>query len=156
MERFEWDTRKAEINLRTHGISFNTAKRVFYAPFVLLRKEHKTNDEERALGLDGTSNEIAAKEGLAAIRNAGAQTVAFERTIEEIRGILHIYEEKLATNQGRLELYPGSMTSYIISRQLTSAGVKVAFFSVVDGWNAKSLGIRIEMVVSSYLRRKFM
>ena len=57
MERFEWDTRKAEIDLRTHGISFNTAKRAFYVPFVLLRKDHKTNDEEReqAIGLVGST-----------------------------------------------------------------------------------------------------
>jgi hypothetical protein len=57
MERFEWDVRKAEINLRTHGISFETAKKVFFDPFVLLRKDHTAIDGEReqAIGLVGST-----------------------------------------------------------------------------------------------------
>lgn len=78
-----------------------------------------------ALGLNGSADEIATKEGLAAIRNAGAQTVAFERTIVEIRGILRVYEDKLGTTEGRLSLFPNSMTSYMIANRLSPADVKV-------------------------------
>ena len=78
-----------------------------------------------ALGLNGAADELATKEGLAAIRNAGAQTLAFEGTVTEIRGILHVYEEKLATNDGRLSLFPTSMTSYMIANRYTPADVRV-------------------------------
>lgn len=30
--RFDWDSEKAEINLKKHGISFDEAKTVFYDP----------------------------------------------------------------------------------------------------------------------------
>jgi hypothetical protein len=78
-----------------------------------------------ALGLNGTADEIATKEGLAALRNAGAQTTAFERTVAEIRGILRVYEEKIGTNEGRLSLFPNSMTTYLIAKRCTPADVKV-------------------------------
>ncbi len=78
-----------------------------------------------ALGLNGAADELATKEGLAAIRNAGAQTLAFEGTVTEIRGILHVYEEKLATNEGRLSLFPTSMTSHMIANRFTPADVRV-------------------------------
>jgi hypothetical protein len=78
-----------------------------------------------ALGLNGAADELATKEGLAAIRNAGAQTSAFEGTVTEIRGILHVYEEKLGTNDGRLSLFPTSMTSHMIANRYTPADVRV-------------------------------
>ena len=78
-----------------------------------------------ALGLNGPADELATKEGMAAIRNAGAQTLAFERTVVEIRGILRVYEDKLGTNEGRLSLFPTSMTSYMIANRYTPADVKV-------------------------------
>jgi uncharacterized DUF497 family protein len=34
MQKFEWDDNKAASNLRKHGISFQTAARVFTDPFL--------------------------------------------------------------------------------------------------------------------------
>jgi uncharacterized DUF497 family protein len=34
--RFEWDRAKAATNVKKHGISFETAARVFADPFVLI------------------------------------------------------------------------------------------------------------------------
>ena len=43
VEAFEWDEQKAEINLRTHGIAFTTAARVFADPLV---REHIDDRED--------------------------------------------------------------------------------------------------------------
>lgn len=94
-----------------------------------------------ALGLNGTADEIAAKEGLAAIRNAGAQTAAFERTVTEIRGILRVYEDKLSTNKGRLELFPTMMTSHMIAKRYSAADVKVMALEVEQ--NLKAMAINV-------------
>lgn len=78
-----------------------------------------------ALGLNGSADEIATKEGIEAIRNAGAQLGAFERTIVEMRGILHVYEDRLGSNRGRLSLFPTSMTSHMIAKRYTPTDVQI-------------------------------
>ncbi|WP_412033428.1 BrnT family toxin [Mesorhizobium sp. CO1-1-8] len=37
--RFEWDAEKAKSNFRKHGVSFDTAVRVFADPFALLEHD---------------------------------------------------------------------------------------------------------------------
>ena len=44
---FEWDSKKAVINLKDHGISFETASEVFHDPFVQVVDEEIVDDEER-------------------------------------------------------------------------------------------------------------
>lgn len=48
MERyFEWDTKKAEINFRKHGIRFEEAARVFNDPFAISQQDRIENGEHR-------------------------------------------------------------------------------------------------------------
>lgn len=49
LDRFVWDTDKNEINKKKHGISFETASRVFSDPFMLEKydDENSTLDEIR-------------------------------------------------------------------------------------------------------------
>mgnify|MGYP003506972999 CR=1 FL=1 len=48
MERyFEWDTKKAEINFRKHGIRFEEAARVFDDPFAISEQDRIENGELR-------------------------------------------------------------------------------------------------------------
>lgn len=48
MERyFEWDEQKAEINLRTHGIGFVDAARVFDDPLAVTDQDRVENGEQR-------------------------------------------------------------------------------------------------------------
>jgi hypothetical protein len=94
-----------------------------------------------ALGLDGQADELATKEGLAAIRNAGAQLLAFERTVTEIRGILRVYEDKLATNEGRLSLFPTSMTAHMIGERYSPTEVKIIALEVEQ--RLRRIGIAI-------------
>ncbi|HME81173.1 MAG TPA: BrnT family toxin [Candidatus Eremiobacteraceae bacterium] len=43
--RFEWDPHKAVINLRKHGVSFETAIRIFEDPRVLSAQDTRYSDE---------------------------------------------------------------------------------------------------------------
>lgn len=45
--RFEWDPAKAASNLRKHGVSFQTAARVFADPYALVEQDRIENGEER-------------------------------------------------------------------------------------------------------------
>jgi uncharacterized protein len=45
--RFEWDQTKAASNLRKHGVSFETAVRVFADPYALVEQDRTENGEER-------------------------------------------------------------------------------------------------------------
>jgi uncharacterized DUF497 family protein len=45
--RFEWDTAKAEGNLRKHRVSFETATRVFADPFAMLKQDRIEKGEYR-------------------------------------------------------------------------------------------------------------
>ena len=79
----------------------------------------------RLSGWTAKQMNLQQKEGLAAIRNAGAQLLAFERTVTEIRGILRVYQDKLATNEGRLSLFPTSMTAHMIGERYSPTEVKI-------------------------------
>jgi len=45
--RFEWDSVKAENNLRKHRVSFEIATRVFFDPFALMEQDRIENGEHR-------------------------------------------------------------------------------------------------------------
>jgi len=44
--RFEWDSRKNEINQKKHGISFEEAKTVFYDEYAILFDDPDHSEEE--------------------------------------------------------------------------------------------------------------
>lgn len=44
---FEWDNRKANTNLRKHGVSFELACEAFFDPFVSYQDEEVVNEEIR-------------------------------------------------------------------------------------------------------------
>ncbi|MFC3322468.1 BrnT family toxin [Mesorhizobium cantuariense] len=45
--RFEWDAEKAKSNFRKHGVSFDTAVRVFSDPFALTEQDRIEEGEYR-------------------------------------------------------------------------------------------------------------
>lgn len=48
--QFEWDPKKNEINIKKHGISFETAREVFYDDYAILFDDpDHSYDEERFL-----------------------------------------------------------------------------------------------------------
>jgi uncharacterized DUF497 family protein len=56
--RFEWDPRKAEANLGTHGVSFSEAVTVLEDDFALTREDPDADDEVRfvTLGLSSLAS----------------------------------------------------------------------------------------------------
>lgn len=77
-----------------------------------------------ALDLYGTAEGLATRDFLASLRDVGAITVAFDRTIHEMRRILAVYEDRLATAQGRLSLYPTPLTQYFLTQRASPSDVK--------------------------------
>lgn len=47
MKRFEWDDRKAEANLKKHGVTFGEATEVFEDPNAIFIPDFTNNEEER-------------------------------------------------------------------------------------------------------------
>jgi uncharacterized DUF497 family protein len=55
---FEWDERKAKINLDKHGISFDEARTVFNDPMLLTYPdEYYSDDEERLISIGYSSRQ---------------------------------------------------------------------------------------------------
>ena len=56
--RFEWDPRKAEANLRAHGVSFTEAVTALEDDFALTREDPDAAEERRfvTLGLSNVGN----------------------------------------------------------------------------------------------------
>ena len=56
--KFEWDPNKNEINKKKHGLSFETAKEVFYDEFAILFDDPDHSiDEDRFLIIGATRTE---------------------------------------------------------------------------------------------------
>jgi uncharacterized DUF497 family protein len=53
--KFVWDRRKATVNLRKHGIAFETACEIFFDPFVIFIGTEAVRGEKRetAIGMTG-------------------------------------------------------------------------------------------------------
>jgi hypothetical protein len=95
------------------------------------------------LGLTGVANGVATREGLALLRDAGAQTIAFDRTVAEMRRILAVYEEHLATAAGRLTLHPmASLTRFMLTTGQTPAEVRMISATLERRLSSVGVGVR--------------
>jgi uncharacterized DUF497 family protein len=56
--RFEWDERKAAVNRRKHGVSFDEARTVFFDENALLRADEEHSEEEDRFVLLGLSVQL--------------------------------------------------------------------------------------------------
>ena len=57
--QFEWDEKKNEVNLRTHGIDFNHISEIFNGPMIINIDNRFPYDEERYIGIGFLRNIIA-------------------------------------------------------------------------------------------------
>jgi uncharacterized DUF497 family protein len=87
---FAWDRKKAQLNLRKHGVTFETACEVFFDPFIRFIEIDVVRGEEReaAIGMTGDWKllKVIYVFSPAAVRLISARTV----TIQERRN----YEEQ--------------------------------------------------------------
>ena len=56
--RFEWDERKATVNRRKHGVSFEEARTVFFDEDALLRPDEDHSEDEGRFVLLGLSERL--------------------------------------------------------------------------------------------------
>jgi uncharacterized DUF497 family protein len=56
---FEWDEKKNEANLRTHGIDFNHVPEIFNSPMIINIDDRFPYDEKRYIGIGFLRNIIA-------------------------------------------------------------------------------------------------
>lgn len=94
-----------------------------------------------ALGLRGPAAATATRELLELLRQTGATVSAFEPTIEEMRRVLSVYQEKIGTEKGREELYGSDLTRHLLDEAATPADVK-QHAALLES-NLHSLGVRI-------------
>lgn len=72
--RFEWDAHKAESNLHKHGVSFETARRIFDDPLHISIQDRHVGGEERWISF-GLVEGILVLAVAHAVREADDQTV---------------------------------------------------------------------------------
>lgn len=94
-----------------------------------------------ALDLAGVANAIAAKEGLSLLRQAGARTVAFSRTVDEMLRLLAIYEDRLGTTEGRLSLYPTALTQHLLTTRRSPADIRLISSTIQNRLAQLGIGI---------------
>jgi hypothetical protein len=77
-----------------------------------------------ALGLKGTPTQQAAAESLSIMRAVGIRTRVFDKTIDEMKRILAVYEHKLGTAKGREELWPTDLTRFFLTNKYQPSDVR--------------------------------
>lgn len=77
-----------------------------------------------ALGLKGEAAGLAAREALDLLRETGAALAVFDKTVTEIRRILRVYEDHLATADGIASLYPTDVTRYVLTHRLSPSDIR--------------------------------
>ena len=93
-----------------------------------------------ALGYAGHTEQQAATEALGLIRAAGARLKVFERTVDEVKGILRVYEEKLGSSAGVRSLRGTPLTYHFLGTKTTPSYIQQEILLVEK--NLEQLGIR--------------
>lgn len=95
-----------------------------------------------ALGLTGEAAGLAAREALDLLRDTGAELAVFDKTVMEIRRVLRVYEDHLATSEGIASLYRTSVTRYVLTRRLSPSDMREAISLLENNLRALGLAIR--------------
>jgi hypothetical protein len=77
-----------------------------------------------AVGCRGLTTKTATRELLNLLRQTGATVSAFQATLQEMKSILNVYEEKLGTARGRESLYPGDLTRHFLAERASPADIR--------------------------------
>ena len=100
-----------------------------------------TGDLIRANGYAGSTEQLAAAEALGLIRAAGARLAVFAATVDEVEGVLQVYEKNLGSAAGVKRLYGNTVTQYFLGRRATPADIRQEI--VLLRYRLKMLGIEV-------------
>lgn len=79
-----------------------------------------------ALGFAGSTTQQSFREALDILRDTGVRLEALERTVDEMKRILAVYEGKLGTALGRESLHPTEITRHLLTTNITPADIREA------------------------------
>lgn len=71
----------------------------------------------QALGYEGLALQTLLRETISLFKASGVQCLVLDKSVQEIRRILSMYEEKLATSAGRSSLWPLPMTRHFLTKR---------------------------------------
>ncbi len=95
----------------------------------------------RALGLVDQAGSMAARETLHLLRLTGARFGVFEKTIEEMKRILQVYERYLGNSEGISRLRPTDVTRYFLANRYRPSDVTMVIALLEK--NIRDLGMAI-------------
>jgi len=78
----------------------------------------------QAIGYEGTASRTLLRETIDLLKETGIQCIVLDKSIQEIRRILNMYEDRLATSEGRLSLRPTPMTRYVLTSRLSPSDIR--------------------------------
>lgn len=96
----------------------------------------------QAVGYEGPAERALMRETVDLLQASGATCVVFDVTLQEIRGILRVYEEKLATARGRESLHPVPMARFFLTEKYTPGDVAEMMVLLEHDVEAAGLTIR--------------
>ena len=77
----------------------------------------------QALAYQGETSCAATTQLIAMLKRTGARVAVFETTIKEIKAVLHFYQQRLGTSQGRGSLPHTALTRFFLIKRYTPADV---------------------------------
>lgn len=89
-----------------------------------LRVVFDSNLVRQTLGYEGVAARTLMRETLDVLKAGGVQCLLFDTTVSEIRRILHMYEDRLATEQGRRSLRPVPMARHFLTQQYAPSDIR--------------------------------
>ncbi|HVS82992.1 MAG TPA: hypothetical protein VHE60_14790 [Pyrinomonadaceae bacterium] len=78
----------------------------------------------QALGYEGKALASLVRETLQLLKAAGVRCLAFDKTVQEIKGILRVHEDKLGTTQGMKSLYATPMSRFLITNHYAPSDIR--------------------------------
>ncbi len=78
----------------------------------------------QALGYEGVGMRTLMRETVDLLKGSGVQCLVFDQTVHEIKRILAMYEEKLATDAGRSSLRPVPMARHFLTQRYAPSDVR--------------------------------
>ncbi|MGH9784197.1 MAG: hypothetical protein ACRD88_08425 [Terriglobia bacterium] len=78
----------------------------------------------QALGYEGEGARILMRETLTLLKASGVECFVLDKTVQEIRRILDMYERKLATSEGRQSLRPVPMARHFLTQRYAPSDVR--------------------------------